>query len=488
MNNSRNIWMIVIAAALLIAMLLYLFQPSTGKSDTEASKPIDWNQHYKEQSKAPYGTNIFYELIEHYYTKHHNGTTSSDDLPELDEIKEKDPYLLFYIGRKLDLSDDVSRKFFRFVENGNYLFISAESFSYYFREMIEEDFELSTIRSKTIKTSFLPRELNPEVKYEHKFIFEGKANNYDWHYLHSAKSFSELESERLPEATIDIPEESLYEDEYDEEYTDEYTEDEVVTDPDDEEDDYEYDEEDYSYESESVYKSYLLKKTDVIEVMPDNRVTYVAFHYGEGIFFVYLTPIAFSNISLLEEKNLHHLEHVLSAIPAANLIMDEQHQYLQNGNNGDDNYNSRGQSPLQFILSVPSLKWAYYLTLATLFFYVIFRIKRKARAIPAVQKNENSTMEFASTVSELYFQKAEHRSVMKHKEKLFLHFIREKYFMSSKESDDNFFRILSNKSQIPEEKIKDIFNDFSRLHKGLVTENDLISLHHKTEYFYKNCK
>ena len=60
------------------------------------------------------------------------------------------------------------------------------------------------------------------------------------------------------------------------------------------------------------------------------------------------------------------------------------------------------QSPLHFFLQHPPLRWAIYLTLATVLLFYIVTARRRQRVIPVVRGKRESELEFARLVSKLY--------------------------------------------------------------------------------------
>jgi len=86
-------------------------------------------------------------------------------------------------------------------------------------------------------------------------------------------------------------------------------------------------------------------------------------------------------------------------------------------------------------------------------------------------------------------QQGSHSKLIQLKEKTFLNFIAERYYITTSQVDMAFIQKVAVKSQIDQEKIKEIFNLFIHLNKVMeVSDDALINLHKKIEYFYKNCR
>ena len=73
--------------------------------------------------------------------------------------------------------------------------------------------------------------------------------------------------------------------------------------------------------------------------------------------------------------------------------------------------------------------------------------------------------------------------------KLFRAFLRERYFIQSRELDEGFMERLAHKSEISKETIGKIILLYKNIrNSSFVSENTLIDFHRLLDGFYKNCK
>ena len=224
---------------------------------------------------------------------------------------------------------------------------------------------------------------------------------------------------------------------------------------------------------------------------------------GEGMLFLHSETSMFTNRTLMDDnQGLEYAERIMSHIPRGNIYWHDlsgrnSHRYLakkgseesaEGEGGGSETYGKRRESPLQFILDSTALRWALYLLLLGLGFYIIFQSKRRRRIIPAAEKRVNSSVEFADTVSQLYYQERRHDKIVKHQEIVFKDFIRSTYYMTTLKADDQFISALSKKSGVATEKIAQIFKAFEYA-EGNSSLNDefLITLQNNLDDFYKNC-
>mgnify|MGYP000259232361 CR=1 FL=1 len=121
--------------------------------------------------------------------------------------------------------------------------------------------------------------------------------------------------------------------------------------------------------------------------------------------------------------------------------------------------------------------------------YALFKGKRRQDVIAATESKENTSMQYVQTLSSLYMQKGTHSKLIRLKEKTFLNFIAERYYIITNTPDAAFFEKVAVKSHVDQQHIADIFSQFVEFEGAFeVTDDELIRLHQKIEYFYKNCR
>lgn len=216
---------------------------------------------------------------------------------------------------------------------------------------------------------------------------------------------------------------------------------------------------------------------------------FVRIPYGEGHFYLHTNPMAFSNISMLEKEHLSYVGAVFSHLHEGPIYWDEASKLSGYLPNPRANRSLSEKTPFDFILSQPALAWAWYLVLAMTLCYLLFRTKRRQRIIPVLEKNQNTSLEFLQTMGNLYFLQNDHRKIALHKMRLFLAFIRERYYLSTQAIDSTFVQQLNLKSEIPTKDIDAILLLYKNIKSSsFVSEKILIDFHKKIEGFYKNCK
>jgi hypothetical protein len=392
---------------------------------------INWWEHYEEDRKDPYGTLVIQNLLENYFEEE-SFVLLKDSLNNVLPLNSTGLNYIF-IGEATYLDSIDTETLLDFVAAGNNAFISSKTIpSDFFEYLYFEDCpgffwdDYETFRDTVITLNFKHPNLRVDDAFELKFYLFKKVSDYDWAYIDS----------------------------------------QILC------------EEDYTF----------------VELGHLNYGTpnFVKTTYGEGAIYLHTTPLAFSNISLLEESGLEYANKVFSHLSPGTIYWDAFSRIPENvgrGRNEGGGQNLNRESPLKYILSQPSLAWAWYLLLSVGLLYVIFRGKRKQRIIPVLEKNTNTSLEFIGTIGRLYFLQNNHRKLALQKMKLFLGYVRERYYLSTKELDENFVNQLVAKSEVSKKVIDKILLYYKNIETSSFTsENILVDFHKEMEQFYKHCK
>lgn len=207
--------------------------------------------------------------------------------------------------------------------------------------------------------------------------------------------------------------------------------------------------------------------------------------YGKGWFIFHSNPLFFTNYNLSKENGYHYLNQMLSEYRKPRILWDEfSKSALDN-----TNITSTQESPLRFILSEKSLRWAWYLIGGLILLFVIFNSKRKQAQIPITPSNTNTTVEFINSIATLYFKNNSNIYIAEEMMKQFLSFVKHKYGISPNLSKKDTPKILAPLSGISESELDKLFEAYGDVVYNSVYEpKSLIKLHSHIENFYKNCK
>lgn len=192
--------------------------------------------------------------------------------------------------------------------------------------------------------------------------------------------------------------------------------------------------------------SYVPKNVEILGstvTLDEIGANFIKIKIGKGNIYFHTEPLFLTNYYLLQSKNSKYLENVFSYLPPRkNLWFTAETK-------------RSSASPLSFILANPPLRYAWYLLLAGLVFFIFFQAKRKQRIIPIIKPLENKSVEFVKSIGNLYLQEGDFHDMMAKKAQYFLHKIRLDYYLDTKNLDAEFIKKLQLKTGQPLNKIEE---------------------------------
>ncbi len=395
------------------------------------SGKINWREHYRESGTDPYGTHVVKKLLGNYFNNE-SFEVLKDSINGVLPLEEHAGTYVF-IGQGMYLDSADTQALLDFVKIGNTAFIAGKTIPFdlinyiYYDDCEDFYWDDYLIYGDTIaRLNFKHQALQQDSTFDFKFYVKGGAKPYSWSYFDSG-IFCEEDYTFIPLGDIE-----------------------------------------------------------------GSWVNFAKATYGEGEFYLHTTPLAFTNISLLDENGLGYANNVFSHLNKGTIFWDEYSRVPEavSRRRNQSNYRSfDSEGPLKYILSQPSLAWAWYLLLATGLLYLIFRARRRQRIIPVLEKNANTSLEFIGTIGRLYFLQNNHKKLALQKMKLFLGYVRDRYYLQTKELDESFISQLVAKSEVPKTVIDKILLFYQNIESSqFVSENTLVDFHQEMEKFYKNCK
>lgn len=169
--------------------------------------------------------------------------------------------------------------------------------------------------------------------------------------------------------------------------------------------------------------------------------------FGKGYFYVNTTPQAYTNYYLLK-GNQNYLSQTFAYLNNAPLVWD--------------NYNKSGRvvinSPLRFVLNQAPLKWAYYLSIAGLLLFAVFKAKREQRIIPIIKPNQNDSIAFTQSVGALYYQRKNFTDLINKKLTYFFAYLRSNYYINTNVLDQKTAIQLATKAGKSKQEVIALFD------------------------------
>lgn len=209
-----------------------------------------------------------------------------------------------------------------------------------------------------------------------------------------------------------------------------------------------------------------------------NHSNFIRYQFGKGYLYLMPSPDYFINYNLLKPEESNYAAKALSYLPAkGEIIWDE---YASAGAEDAEG------SPMRVFLSHPELRWAYFIALFSLLFFVLYEMKRRQRIIPVADPLQNTTVDFVKVVGQLYYQQRNNLNIASKKVTFFLGHIRSRYQLKTNVLDQGLIQDLINKSGTDADLINRIFKYIGFVQTGKkITDQELIQLNYLTEQFYK---
>lgn len=218
-----------------------------------------------------------------------------------------------------------------------------------------------------------------------------------------------------------------------------------------------------------------------IDVNGEQQPNFIKIYHGEGAIYLHSNPVVFTNYFMLN-GNEQYAANLLSYLPTDEVLWDPQIKSSKFSNTNEENE----ESIFKFFLQHPTLKWFLFVSLFGLLLFMLFNARRKQRAIPIIKPLENSTIEFAHTIANLYLKEEDHKNLVDKKTIYFLEKIREKYLIDTSNLNAKFIERLALKSNNDLSSTKYLINTIIALNKKEdCTESDLIVLNKMIENFFK---
>lgn len=233
----------------------------------------------------------------------------------------------------------------------------------------------------------------------------------------------------------------------------------------------------YAYTLPAVpsYFDSIPENSQVLALNHEDEPVFFRKSWGKGQLYISSSPLAFSNYYLLEGQNHAFIEGSLSYLPEAPLLWTEFYQLGR----------LESSSPLRFVLSQAALRWAYYVGMLVLLLFILFGLKRRQRPIPTIEAPRNTSLDFADSIGQLYYQQGDHLDLARKKIIYLKEFIRSHYRLIFSTQDPAFEAQLVQKSNRTEEEVRRLLQLVRQAEAGRAyTADDLLKLHRATENFY----
>lgn len=435
--------------ALVVVIILLLVGLSFAK--TKAPGEVDWSHNFYNTKTSPYGTYITYELLEDVFDKK---KIKSTRLPIYNNLKKGMGEYFVYDDLRND-SDDYSEYEDTYIEE-----LSDEDKSIISQEKKDPTEWYNEIDDIADTTSYIfinTRFHIDKLDMEYMLDFVGIGNNvfisgeiFDRNLIDTLgiKSVNAYLKADTAFTLVDYPQKE--------------------------------------YNFGRVYSKISLNMDSCqlpyrkLALNKNGEIVFVQIKYGKGNIYLHAIPSAFANVNMLQTEKYDFGFRSLSYLPHNSKILWDEYQ--KQGSPGEG-------GSFQEMMKSPPLKLALYIILGGFLLFMIFRAKRIQRVIPVINPPVNSSLEFLDTISNLYYQKKDFKTIAVKRHAYFLDFIRKHFYMSTENTDGEFINVLSGKSGVEKEKLNELFILYKDLYILPYVSNDVFLKYNSLlEEFYRNVK
>lgn len=204
---------------------------------------------------------------------------------------------------------------------------------------------------------------------------------------------------------------------------------------------------------------------------------------GNGHLYMHANPIMFTNYYLVKDEGFLYANQTFGPFAGKKVYWDEASKTPKVPKNEYDSF-------LRFVFSKPGLLWGWYVLLAGVLLFLLFRTKRMQKIIPLLPEKQNHSAEFIKSVAMLYKTSGNHKQIAAEMMHFFQQFVKNKYnYRLPLNQPEKAVEELSEISKVDTTVIAHIIKLNMQLEVSDESENSrLRSFNENLEKFYKNCK
>lgn len=202
---------------------------------------------------------------------------------------------------------------------------------------------------------------------------------------------------------------------------------------------------------------------------------------GEVVFL--LSGGLLTNYFTSNPSNFEIVSAIGSELGKGPIVVD--HYRGSSANPDEVDYGQMERSPMSFILSYPTLRWAWYILVAALGLFMLLKLYRRERIVPIINPPKNQSLEFAKSLGILQYKSSEeHLLLAKEITSQFRTWSRRR-FKSNIELDAEYQELLTKMHPEMKKKIRELFFIFSQIEKNQIIDSEKLgTLYSTTRYIY----
>jgi hypothetical protein len=400
-------WTVFLAVSIILSLILFFYYQYS-KLPT-----YNWSENYKHNSDSPYGNELLYKMMKNLYPDHTFNIISEPLIYNREFTSStKNNSIYFYSGYGFFPDKSTTSELINFIKKGNQLFIASNEISKRFLDSIldldkSKHSEHHNALGKLICTQFTPVFLHPELKLKKNPSIQFK--------LFEVNTPTEI-----------------------------------------------------GYFGTSFFDTFLHQNGSIDYFKIGyfntgnfkNNTNYIKVNIGKGQMHLYSTPLVFTNYYLRKKEVFDYSQNVFLHLKEGDIYW---HNNAFANTIFNENKQEKGVSPFGVILNLMSFRYAWYSFLLVLLLFCLFNFKRKQRAIAVIEKNKNSSIEFAETITKLYLAEGNHKNIAMQKFHYFFNYIRLKFSINLQNNERLEKLNLAMKSKVAIERIEKIMFCYNQL-------------------------
>lgn len=143
------------------------------------------------------------------------------------------------------------------------------------------------------------------------------------------------------------------------------------------------------------------------------------------------------------------------------------------------------QGPLSYILGHPALRPAWRTAIVAVFLAMAFRLRRRQRVIPVIQKPKNETARFARVVSRLYYLRGDHAQLGRTLRRQFYAYVRDTLGVATPPGDAAFAADVAARAASTPDVVDDLVRRLEAVpDDDRMPPRDLLALARALDAFY----
>lgn len=221
-----------------------------------------------------------------------------------------------------------------------------------------------------------------------------------------------------------------------------------------------------SFEEDSI-KEYV-KIVAKSQTKEDENIVMAHYTIGKGSLIISCNPLMFTNYAVLDNSINMFIWNSLSYLQGKPLIRTE---YYHAGR-----YAKESSSPLRYLQSNRSLRWALNSTIFFIILFMIFTAKRKQKAIPVINPPENKMLEFVDSIAGLYIEKNNNADIILKKKIYWADFIKRNHGIDivNEVHTRDFCERLASKTNTPIEEIIGLFRYLDKMNERTSVSDEMM--------------